>query len=156
MIELVIPGFGNLNLKYLVLDFNGTLATDGVIVDGILDMLNILSKQVDIHILTADTYGTVSSQLDQHPFQVTVVPTSKQDQFKAEYVKRLGQAHVACVGNGRNDRLMMRETALAIAVIQREGAASETVAAAHIVCTNILDALSLLVNTKRIAATLRN
>jgi len=97
-----------------------------------------------------------NNSLDQHPFQVTVVPASGQDQYKAEYVKRLGQAHVACVGNGRNDRLMMREAVFSIAVIQKEGAASETIASSHIVCTDILDALSLFVKTKRIAATLRN
>jgi soluble P-type ATPase len=67
----------------------------------------------------------------------------------------LGADHVVCVGNGRNDRLMLKEAALGIAVILQEGAAAETVAAADVVCTHIVSALELLHNPLRLTATLR-
>ena len=62
----------------------------------------------------------------------------------------------AAAGNGRNDRKMLKAAALGIAVIQREGAAAETVAAADVVSSSILDALELLQNPKRLLATLRS
>jgi soluble P-type ATPase len=156
MIEIEIPGLQLLQIEHLVLDFNGTLAEDGVIIDGVLSILGKLSEQVQIHCITADTYGTVSSQLNGHKITVAITPPDRQDLFKAGYITDLGRHKVACIGNGRNDRLMMKESALSIAVIQNEGAASETIAAAQIVCTDILSALSLFTNTKRITATLRN
>jgi len=35
MIEVAVPGFKNLALEYLVLDYNGTLAVDGMLVEGV-------------------------------------------------------------------------------------------------------------------------
>jgi soluble P-type ATPase len=51
---------------------------------------------------------------------------------------------------------MLSAAALGIAIIQREGSAAETVASADVVSTNILDALELLHNPKRLVATLRS
>ena len=55
----------------------------------------------------------------------------------------------------RNDRLMLKEAALGIAVILKEGASAESVAAADVVCTDIVAALELLQNPLRLIATLR-
>ena len=60
-----------------------------------------------------------------------------------------------CIGNGNNDRLMLAAAALAIAVVQAEGAAQSALAALHIVRASVRDALDLLVHPKRIVATLR-
>ena len=35
MIDVAIPGFGRLALEHLVCDYNGTLARDGVLLDGV-------------------------------------------------------------------------------------------------------------------------
>ena len=35
MIKVSIPGFKSLSLKYLVLDYNGTIAIDGALVPGV-------------------------------------------------------------------------------------------------------------------------
>jgi soluble P-type ATPase len=156
MITIEIPGTPNLTIEHLVLDFNGTLAVDGVIINGVLEMLDQLARQVEIHILTADTFGTVATQMCGLHFKIMIAPESRQDLFKVEYVRKLDRTNVACIGNGRNDRLMMQEAALSIAVLQDEGAAAETIAAAHIVCTSISSALSLFTKHKRIAATMRN
>lgn len=44
-----------------------------------------------------------------------------QDQQKLKYVKDLGSSHVIAIGNGKNDLLMLRESALGIGIIQAEG-----------------------------------
>jgi soluble P-type ATPase len=75
---------------------------------------------------------------------------------KLDYVKALGADRTACMGNGRNDRLMLKEAALGVAVILDEGIAVETLNSADVVCTSILSALELLTNPLRLTATLRS
>jgi soluble P-type ATPase len=87
---------------------------------------------------------------------LTVLPPGRQDRAKRDAVRRLGPDRTVAVGNGRNDRLMMEEAALGMAVILSEGASAETLAAADIVLTDINDALDLLIHPLRLTATLRS
>ena len=57
MIELHIPGRGDVQLSHAVFDVNGTLATDGVLIDGVADRIAQLSDRLTVHLLTADTHG---------------------------------------------------------------------------------------------------
>ncbi len=155
MIEVSVPGFGELRLTCLVLDFNGTLAVGGMLLPGVAPLLGALAHTVDVHVLTADTFGSTRRELSGVPCAVTVLEPDGQDAAKADFVKRLGSRNTAAIGNGRNDRLMLREAALGIAVIQGEGAAFDTLRAALVVSTDIRDALGLLLNPNRIIATLR-
>jgi soluble P-type ATPase len=74
---------------------------------------------------------------------------------KLAFVSKLGVNRVVAIGNGHNDRKMLKAAALGIALIQVEGGAVETLVSADVVALNILDALELLRNPKRIVATLR-
>jgi soluble P-type ATPase len=156
MIEIAIPGYRNLQFKHLVLDYNGTLAVDGELLPGVKDALRGLAEELQIHILTADTFGKVRSRVEGVPCELSILPVESQDTGKLDYVKSLGAEHTVCVGNGRNDRLMLKEAALGVAVILEEGAAVETLVEADIVCTTILSALELLTNPLRLTATLRS
>jgi hypothetical protein len=40
MFIINIPGFGDLNLTAAIIDYNGTLAVDGKLIEGIADPLN--------------------------------------------------------------------------------------------------------------------
>ena len=40
MITAEIPGWGSLEIKNLVLDFNGTIATDGRLIEGVASLLD--------------------------------------------------------------------------------------------------------------------
>ena len=156
MIEIAIPGYKKLQLKHLVLDYNGTLAVDGELVPGVKDALMGLAKELQIHILTADTFGKVRSRVEGIPCELSILPVDKQDKGKLDYVKGLGAQHAVCIGNGRNDQLMLKEAALGIAVILEEGAALETLVSADVVSSSILSALELLTNPLRLTATLRS
>ena len=156
MIEISIPGYRHLRFRHLVLDYNGTLAVDGALLPGLKKALTHLAKDIEIHVLTADTFGKVRSCLKGIPCKVTVLPVDNQDRGKLDYVKNLGPEYTVCIGNGRNDRLMLKEAALGIAVILREGACGETLVSADVVCTEILSALELLSNPLRLTATLRS
>jgi soluble P-type ATPase len=139
-----------------VLDYNGTLAVDGELLPGVKEALKGLSEKLQVHMLTADTFGKVQSRVEGIPCDLAILPLENQDRGKLDYVKRLGASQTVCMGNGRNDRLMLKEAALGIAVILEEGAAMETLASADIVCTGILPALELLTNPLRLTATLRS
>ena len=156
MIETSIPGFGTLHIEHLVLDYNGTLACDGKLLPGVKKTLEIIANKLQIHILTADTFGKAQSQLKSIPCELVILPKENQDIGKLKYVQQLNPEFTVCIGNGRNDRLMVKEAALGIAVIQKEGASMETMAAADIVCTSIVVALDLLTNPLRLIATLRS
>lgn len=155
MIDVSIPGHGTLQLKYLVMDYNGTMAIDGILISGLSEMLEQLYDRLDVHILTADTFGKVRSETSHMQAQVSVLPVENQDTGKLDYIKKLGPEFTVCIGNGRNDRHMLKNAGLGIALIQEEGAHMDTLLSADIVCRDILSALNLLIHTKRLVATLR-
>ncbi len=156
MITIDIPGFRKLELAHLVLDYNGTLAVDGKLLPGVAKTLTSLAPTISIHVVTADTFGLAKAQLQDLPVELTVTPPDSQADAKRQSVLRLGADSVVAIGNGRNDRLMLAAAALSIALIQKEGAASETLASAHVISTSITDAFGLLINPRRLIATLRS
>lgn len=156
MIEIDIPGFKKLRLSHLVLDYNGTLACDGELIEGVWERLERLSAELQIYVVTADTFGKVRSRLSGMRCEISVLSIENQDQGKLAYVQKLGVESTVSIGNGRNDRLMLEATALGIAVVEEEGVAAAAVVAADLVCPGILAALDLLVQPLRLTATLRS
>ena len=156
MIEIAIPGYRVLQLDHLVLDYNGTLACDGDLLPGVKSRLEDLSKRLQLHVLTADTFGKARTALTGMPCELSVLSGERQDVDKFFYIEKLGASRVAAIGNGRNDRLMLKAAALGIAVIQNEGAAVETLIEADVVTPDIVVALELLQHPLRLVATLRS
>lgn len=155
MISATIPGFGTLRIEHLVLDYNGTLAVDGGVLAGVRPRLRVLARELEVHVLTADTFGSVRRALRGMPCRVVVLGTRAQERAKRDYVRALGAARCACIGNGRNDRLMLGAARLGIAVLQAEGAAAAALSAADLVAPSICDALELLQRPLRLTASLR-
>ncbi len=156
MIEIAIPGYETLKLEHLVLDHNGTLACDGILIEGVKDRLQKLAGHLQIHVLTADTFGKARSQLEDAPCELSILTDNNQDIGKIEYVRKLGPNQTVCIGNGRNDRYMLKHAVLGIAVMLAEGVAVEALKNADVICTDINDALDLLLNPLRLTATLRS
>jgi soluble P-type ATPase len=155
MLRISVPGGRDLALQHLVLDYNGTLALDGEPLPGVVQRIEELADSLEIHILTADTHGTVRAKFEGLPVKVQVVAEGDQDKAKLEFVESLGAESVAATGNGLIDALMLRRAALGVAVIGKEGASPETVSSADVVVTDIHDALDLLLRPLRLTATLR-
>jgi soluble P-type ATPase len=156
MLEIIIPGHKTLLLQYLVMDYNGTLAQDGLLLEGVRSRLLSLSERLQLHVVTADTFGLARSQLSGLPCELAILPVEEQASAKLAYIQRLGEAQVVAMGNGRNDQRMLQAADLGIAIIQGEGAAIETCQAADVLTPNILAALDLLLFPKRLIATLRS
>ena len=156
MLEIDIPGYKKLMLEHMVLDYNGTLAVDGELVKGVDKCLKLLSKDLMIHVVTADTFGKAASGLKDIPMELTVLPKKDQAEGKLSFVRNLGVEKTVAIGNGRNDRLMIENAALGIAVILDEGASGLTLQCADVVTVGILSALELFINPLRLTATLRS
>ena len=68
--EIIIPNYKTLDIKNIVLDYNGTIAKDGILKDEVKTLLPLLSKKYTLHVITADTFGSVHKQVAA--FEVTV------------------------------------------------------------------------------------
>jgi soluble P-type ATPase len=155
VIDLDVPGLGSLSLAHLVLDFNGTLARTGTLVEGVERRLFALADLVRIHVVTADTFGQARFALDRLPVDLKILKPGGESEAKAAVVRELGREHVVAMGNGVNDTLMLGEAHVSIAVIGAEGAACEALLTAMITVCNPCDGLDLLLEPKRLVATLR-
>jgi soluble P-type ATPase len=156
MLEIDIPGYRLLRLRHLMMEYNGTLAQDGTLLAGVAPRLEQLAELLRLHVVTADTFGQVKANLDSLPCKVAILPVENQVQGKLAYIENLGRDQVVAIGNGRNDRLMLAAAALGIAVVQEEGAATETLSAADVVVSDVRSALDMLLFPKRLIATLRS
>ena len=156
MIELDIPGGETLRISHLVLDYNGTLARDGELLEGVAEKMKDLAIHLQLHVITADTHGTVAKKLAGLPCSLEIIGLTEQDKQKEAYVRYLGANNAAAIGNGRNDGLMLKEAALGFVLVQEEGACIAAILQADIMCTNILHVFDILLNPARLKATLRN
>ena len=156
MIEIDIPGGKALRLATAIFDFNGTLARDGRLCDGVAERLRTLAQHLAIHVATADTTRTARNALVGLPVQVHIMPGEGQRIAKRAFLETCGADNTVAIGNGRNDEALIAGAALSIVVIGDEGCAAKTFASADVVCTNIRDALDLLIVPTRLVATLRS
>lgn len=156
MLTINIPGRQTLQIQHLVLDFNGTLALDGLLLEGVKPRLKSLATLLRVHVISADTFGSVRKAMEGTPCTVKIIPAREQNVAKADYVTSLNPEEVVAIGNGYNDSLMLQRSILGMGVIQAEGASAETLNSADIIGTDIRDLLDLLLNPQRLKATLRN
>jgi len=156
MMTIDIPGYKRLEIQHVVCDYNGTIAVDGKMIDGVCEIINDLSKDLDFHVITADTFGFVERELENVRCKLVKISTRNQAVSKLEHVLNLGKDKTICIGNGNNDRLMVREAALGIALLQKEGACIETLLASDVVCKSVIDAFGYFKEPKRLIATLRS
>ena len=154
MLSVKIPGREELQLSHLVLDYNGTIALDGEIIEAIRPRLAVLAEALSISVITADTHGTAAKKCEGLPLQVLTFPTTEVGKIKAAEVCRM-EGGVVTIGNGFNDIQMSDAADLSICVIGREGCCGALLAHTDIVVTSIEDALDLLLKTGRLQATLR-
>jgi len=155
MIEMDIPGFGPLRLEHLVSDFTGTLSCDGILLEGVAKRMREISRHLAVHVLTADTCGTVTGELEGLPCTTHIVSGSGIDIRKEKFVRELGAERVVAIGNGSNDRKMLKISRIGIAVSGSEGCSIDALTAADIHVHDVIDAFDLLLKPKRCKATLR-
>jgi P-type E1-E2 ATPase len=137
------------------MDVNGTLAVDGILLDGVAKRIGALRNRLTVHLLTADTHGkqaVIDQLLNLHAVRIRAGDEAGQ---KAAYVRQLGAERVAAIGQGANDAQMLKAAALGICVFSVEGLAVETLTSADLMMPDILSALDLFDRPLRLIASLR-
>jgi soluble P-type ATPase len=155
MLELNIPGRDNVSLEHLVMDVNGTLAVDGILLSGVAKRIGALRDRLTVHLLTADTHGRQAT-ID-HLLNLQAVHIRQGDEAgqKAAFVRQLGAERVVAIGQGANDAQMLKTAVLGICVLSVEGLAVETLISADLLMPDILSALDLFDRPLRLIASLR-
>ncbi|MBC8275909.1 MAG: HAD hydrolase family protein [Chloroflexi bacterium] len=155
MIEITIPGRGCYKFKHLVLDLNGTIALDGEIIEGVEGRLHQISRLLNISVVTADTHGSAQRLEEGLDINMSRIEPGREDAQKLALVQQLGNENTICIGNGSNDVSMLKESALGICVVGREGLSFEAIMNSDLMVPDINDALDLLLKPDRLVATLR-
>lgn len=155
MIKIDIPGRSPLELHYLVSDVNGTLAMDGELIKGIKEAFDSLRDKLEITLLTADTFGKGARIAEDLGVQIKTLTPGNEREQKLDFVINLGAQRVVSIGQGANDELMLKGSALGICVLSGEGTAVSALMAADILTKDAITALDLLNHPARLIATLR-
>lgn len=153
--NIEIPDYKSLHLNYLVLDYNGTIAVDGLIPSEVKKRLIRLGDTFKIYVLTADTHGTAASMCKYLPLEILTFPSDSAKDEKLRLLNSLGAESCVAIGNGRNDIPMCQAAAFSIAIIGTEGASGKLLSQCDLCIPSITDALDLFMYPKRIVATLR-
>ncbi len=155
MIDITIPGRGNYTIENLILDLNGTIALDGAIIIGVKEKLVKLSQKLDVIVVTADTNKNAEELVRDLNVTLIKIKKAEENDQKLELLLKKGKDNTISIGNGCNDVYMLKESAIGICVLGKEGASREAMMASDLVVTAINDALDLLLKPNRLRATLR-
>jgi len=153
--HIEIPGYKTLDLKYLLLDYNGTIAIDGQLSETVKELIREIAKELDVFVLTADTHGTAAAACEGLPVTLKTFPSDNAMMCKLEIADSLNPSHCCAIGNGRNDTLMCSSCELSICILGKEGCYSKLMEHTHVTVKSIENALELLLKPKRLIATLR-
>jgi P-type E1-E2 ATPase len=154
MISIERPGQNNLEIEFILVDFDGTLASDRRIHPKVKDKINLLSKRSKIYILTKEEKESAEEILKRVKAETIYLKEGEASQQKLDLLRQLGAVRTVAIGNGVDDVPMIEEAGLGIAVMGKEGAFSEAMKKADVVFVNILDALDFLLKPLRQRATL--
>lgn len=126
MITITLPRTETIQLEHLIFDVNGTLAVDGHLIKDVWAIIQSLQKKIQIHLLTADTHGKQAKIDKQLDIKAVRIKKGQEAEQKAQYINLLRSQRTAAVGQGANDRLMLKEARIGICVISNEGTAAAT------------------------------
>ena len=154
MISIQRAGMENLEIQFVLIDFEGTLAMDGRVHPKAKDKVNLLSKRATIYILTKRDRGKVEETLRKMKVEILYVTEGDSSQQKLNLLQRLGSHQTAVIGNGLDDVQIMEQAGLGMCVIGKEGSSAEAMAKADLVVTDVLDGLDFLLKPLRQRATL--
>jgi soluble P-type ATPase len=152
--KIDIPGWGNVDIENIVIDLDGTIATDGRISLEVKEKIGALSNLAKIYILTANSQGPADEEILGMKAELIKVPNEDSKRGKLDFLKTLNLEMTVAIGNGSNDQLILKEAALGIAVLGDEGVSVSAIKSADIVVKNIQNALDLFFKPKRLIATL--
>jgi soluble P-type ATPase len=154
MISIQRPGQPPIDIEYLLIDYEGTLAMDGRVHPKAKDKINLLAKRISVYILTKGEREKIEERLRKLKAEILFFTEGDASREKLDLLRKLGPERTVAIGNGVDDAPMLEEAGFSICVIGREGASGETLKRADLVVTDILNGLDFLLKPLRQKATL--
>ena len=154
MIAIQRPGQEPLEIEFILIDFEGTLASDRKVHPKAKDKINLLSKRTKIYILTKGEKEVVTEVLKKVKAEIVYLTEGGAREKKLDLLRQLGPTKTVAIGNGVDDAPMIEEAGLGICIVGKEGSSVEAMVKAEVVFGNILDALDFLLKPLRQKATL--
>jgi soluble P-type ATPase len=148
-----IPGQGQLMIKTIILDLNGTLSVGGAVPEGVKPRLDTL-KELGFGVLFFT--GNTRNDADDLARMLGIEwKLAKNAEDKRNLALGLNPETCASIGNGLIDLELMKVVKLSIVTLQAEGVHVQTLLNSDIVVPTIHDALDLFIDSQRLIATLR-
>lgn len=148
-----IPGQGQLEIKTIILDLNGTLSVAGVVPEGVKEHLDRLKeKGFKVLFFTGNTRNDADDLASSLGIEWKL---AKSAEDKKNLALELEPETCASIGNGLIDLELMKAVKLPIVTLQAEGVHVQTLLNSDIVIPTINDALDLFLDEQRLIATLR-
>ena len=154
MILLLRPGQAPLEIDSILINFDGTLATDRRVHPKTKDKLNLLARRTKIFVLTTQEEGWCEEVLRKVRAEIIHLREGESGQEKLTLLNRLGASRTVAIGNGWHDIPVIEQAGLGICVMGREGTSGELIRKADLVFTSIVDALDFLLKPLRQKTTL--
>jgi soluble P-type ATPase len=154
MILIERPGLNPLEIEFILLDFEGTLAIDRRVHPKAKDKINLLSKRTNLYVFTTQKKELIEERLRKVKAEIIYLAEGNSSRRKLDLLRQLGPTRCATIGNGMDDTTLMQEAGIGICVIGKEGSSGETMKNADLVFADILDALDFLLKPLRQKATL--
>lgn len=145
-----IPNYGEIQFGAVLFDLNGTLGESGRVTEEVKHLLERLAGKYTVVVLSSDTFGTLEEEFNGLPVRIERVSSGAEKARIAE-----GYKPYVAVGNGNNDVAMLEGAELAFCVVGPEGAAVDALLASDIVVKDVKDALTMLLDERKLVATLR-
>ncbi len=150
--KITIPNDKTIEIHNILLDYNGTIATSGNIITSISKLIDQLAVDHTIYVLTGDTFGTAKEKLKQYPVKLII---TKSAEDKLNFLNSVGCENSIAIGNGTIDHKMLGAAEISIAVLGEEGLSKKALDNSDILVRSIDDGLKLILEPKRMIATLR-
>jgi soluble P-type ATPase len=148
-----IPGTGQLEIKTIILDLNGTLSVAGTVPAGVKERLDQLkSKGFKVLFFTGNTRNDADDLAAELGIEWKL---AKNAADKRNHALELDPETCASIGNGLIDLELMKTVKLRIVTLQAEGVHIQTMLNSDVVIPTINDALDLFLDEQRLIATLR-
>ncbi len=148
-----VPEVGEIEIKTIVLDLNGTLSVNGEIPEGLNERLAKL-KTLDISVVlfTGDQRGTAADLCKEYGIDFI---RTKSGVEKEEAMKKYDPETTAAIGNARIDIGTFKHAKVSVATLQSEGIHAEILKYVDVIVPSIKDALDFFIDTDTFCATMR-
>lgn len=148
-----VPEIGEIEIKTIVLDLNGTLSVNGDISQQTKEKIDLVTKEgVKIILFTGDQRGTAESLCKEIGVEFHRAKSSKE---KAELSEKLDYETTAAIGNARIDIGTFKNAKVSVATLQSEGIHVGILAHVDVIVPSIEDALDFFLNENTFCATMR-